>query len=290
MNFVSGLWRIIGLLFLAALLPGCSAIKLAYNNIDDVAYWWLDAYVDFSDEQSQRVREDLGRLHRWHRADELPKFAALLPEIERAMPGDITPAQACGFVDKAYERVDALANRAEPAIVTIALGLDATQLQHLEGKYRKNNADYRKEWVQAAPDEQAEKRFRQYLERSEMIYGRLDEPQRAILRKQAAQSAFDPQRVLAERQRRQADILQTLRKVTAPGQTLADARVLVHGMLERARRPADPSGRAYVQSFTEEGCRNLAGLHNGMNAGQRDAAVRRLRAYQRELRDLMAGN
>jgi hypothetical protein len=272
------------------LLQACSAIKLGYNNVDDIAYWWLDAYVDFNDEQAARAREDLARLHRWHRTQELPQVAALLQEIERIMPNDMTPAQACAFVDKAWERMDVLAERAEPAIATLASGLAPAQLQHIEGKYRKNNADYRKEWLQAAPEEQADKRFRQYLERSEMIYGRLDEPQRTVLRKQAAQSAFDPARVLAERQRRQADILQTLRKVASPSMPLGEARSLVRGMLERARKPADPAGRAYVQTFIEEGCRNLAVLHNSTNAGQRDAAVRRLRAYQRELRELTAGN
>ena len=290
MSFVSRLWRIIGLLALTAVLSACSAIKLGYNNIDDIAYWWLDAYVDFNDEQASRVRDDLARLHRWHRNDELPQVAALLNEMERLLPDDIAPAQACTVVDKAYLRADALADRAEPAIATLASGLAPAQLQHLEGKYRKNNADYRKEWVQIPPDEQAEKRFKQYLERAEMIYGRLDEPQRAVLRKQAAQSAFDPGRVLAERQRRQADILQTLRKVASPSIPLAEARSLVRGMLERARKPVDASGRAYVQSFIEESCRNISALHNSTSAVQRDAAVRRVRAYQREIRDLMAGN
>ena len=46
-----------------------------------------------------------------------------------------------------------------------------------------------------------------------MIYGRLDEPQRAVLRRQIEQSIFDPHRILAERQRRQQDALQTLRKL-----------------------------------------------------------------------------
>ena len=287
---VSRLGRIIGLLALAALLSACSAIKLGYNNIDDVAYWWLDGYVDFGDEQSTRVREDLARLHRWHRAQELPQLVTLLQGIERIAPNDITAAQACAVVDQVNLRIDALAERAEPAVVTLAAGLGPDQLQHLERKYQKNNADYRKDWIRPTPAEQAEKRFQQFVERSEMIYGKLDEPQRAVLRRQAAQSIFDPARALAERQRRQADILQTLRKVASPSLPLAEARSLMRGLFDRSRQPPDPAARAYVQSLIDEGCRNLALLHNSTSAGQRDAAVRRLRAYQRELRELAAGN
>jgi hypothetical protein len=37
-----------------------------------------------------------------------------------------------------------------------------------------------------------------------------------------------------------------------------------------------------------EGCRNLAALHNGTSAGQREQAARRLQAYQSDLRQLVA--
>src|SRR3954471_5206943 len=70
--------RIIGLLALAAGITACSTVKLAYNNLDDIAYWWMDSYVDFGDEQAARVRADLARLHRWHRQKELPQLATLL--------------------------------------------------------------------------------------------------------------------------------------------------------------------------------------------------------------------
>ncbi len=36
--------RIIGVLLVAAALGACSTIKLAYNNLPELSYWWLDAY------------------------------------------------------------------------------------------------------------------------------------------------------------------------------------------------------------------------------------------------------
>src|SRR5882724_11445070 len=71
MTTASRLGRIIGLLALATALAGCSAIKLGYNNLDHLAYWWLDSYVDFSGEQGTQVRENLAQLHQWHRTEEL---------------------------------------------------------------------------------------------------------------------------------------------------------------------------------------------------------------------------
>jgi hypothetical protein len=288
MTIASRLGRIIGLLALAAALAACSAIKLGYNNIDGLAYWWLDSYLDFTDEQEGRVREDLDRLHAWHRASELPQFIALLQAMEQAAPADVTPAQACGFLTQVQQRLEALSERAEPAVVTLVLGLTSEQLTHLERKYEKVNKEFRKDWIQPAASEIAEKRLEKFIERSEMIYGKLDDAQRAAVRRQLQQSSFDGKRLLAERQRRQRDTLQTLRKVTGQPIPLDEARALMRAYLDRQRLPADPGDRVFQQSLIDEACANAAALHNSTTAAQREAGARRLRAYQRDLRELSA--
>jgi hypothetical protein len=288
MSTVSRLGRIIGLLALTAALAACSAVKLGYNNLDHVAYWWLDSYIDFNDEQALRVREDLARLHLWHRSHELPHLAAMLHSMEELASGDVTPAQACAFVEQARERYHATTEQAEPALVTLAMSLAPEQLLHLERKYANNNAEYRKRWVRLPPSELAEKRFQQFLERSEMIYGRLDEPQRAVLRHQVEQSIFEPRRILAERRRRQQDALQTLRKLTGHSVSFSEARGLLRGYVARTLEPPDAGHRRYQQALIDEGCRSFAGLHNSTTPAQRQAAVRRLRAYQRDLQELAA--
>lgn len=280
--------RIIGLLTLALALAGCSAIKLGYNNLDDIAYWWLDSYLDLTQEQAPLVRQDLARLHGWHRAQELPQFAAILQRMEQFAPNDVSPAQACAFVAPLRERLRAIADRAEPAAVTLAMGLSPDQLTHLKHHYEKKIADYRKEWVQLAAPQLREKRMKQFIERGEMFYGQLDEPQRLVMRQLVEKSIFEPARWMAERQRRQQDTLQTLRKIAGQPLSIAEARVLVHGLLERAQESPDPVQRAYQQALIDESCRNLSALHNSTSPAQRERAARRLRAYQTDLRELSA--
>ena len=286
MRTASRLVGIIGPLLLAVALASCSMVKLGYNRLDDVAYWWLDSYLDFNDSQTPRVRDDLARLLAWHRSNELPRFADMLQAMERLAPGDITPEQACGFVTAVKERLNVLADQAEPAVVALATSLTAPQLRHLERKYQKSNADYRKEWIEPRPEEQKDKRAEQMQERSEMIYGRLDDPQIAVLRKYMDSSAFDAQRVLAERERRQQDAVDTLRKVTNPLRSQEEARRLMRGFLERVQASPDAAYRVYQEQLIQEGCRTFAATHNSTTAAQRENAVRRLRAYQRDLREL----
>ena len=283
--------RLGGIILAVALslaLSACSALKLGYSTLPDLTYWWLDGYVDFNDAQEPQVRADLARLHAWHRQQELPRFAEVLGKFEQLAPGEITPQQACGVFDEVRARFDVLAEQAEPAVLALAGSLQGEQLHHIERKFRKVNDKFRKEFVAPPPAERQDRRFEQMLERIEMVYGRLDEPQRAVLRQGIAQSAYDAGRILADRQRRQQELLQVLRKVSTADAPPADTRAQLRGWLERAQRSPDPAYRAWQEGLVQEGCRIFAAVHQSTTPAQREHAVRRLRGYQRDLRELAA--
>ncbi|WP_413764462.1 DUF6279 family lipoprotein [Variovorax sp. Varisp41] len=278
--------RIIGVLALAAVLGACSAIRLAYNNLPELSYWWLDGYLDFDGSQTPKVRDDLARLLEWHRRNELPKIAALLQEAEALAPGDITPAQACAMTDRIRDRLLAVSERAEPAGTELALSLGEAQLQQLERKYAKNNADYRKDWLDRSPARVQEKRYDQFLDRFEDFYGRLSPEQRELLRQQVAQSVFDPKLQDVERRKRQQEALVLLRGFVANRTPPAEARAALHAYLQRIADPPPGPWREQQQALLQEGCRNLAALHNGTSAAQRAQAVKRLQGYREDLRQL----
>lgn len=285
---VARLARIIVLLTLGLGLAGCSALKLGYDNAATVAFWWLDSYIDFSDAQAPRVREDLARLQAWHRAEELPRWTGMLREMEELAPNDISAEQACHFVSGFRERLQAAAQRAEPAAVTLATGLAPEQIQHLRRRHEQNNADDEREWLKLSAAEQRDKRYRRFLERSEMVYGRLDDVQREALRRDMEQTVFDARRLLAERVRRRQDALRTLERITTERLAFDEARRLLRGWLDRALMPPEHGAGSHQLALIGEGCRHFAVLHNSTTTAQREAAVRRLRAYQRDLRELSA--
>jgi hypothetical protein len=280
--------RIIGVLLLAAALGACSAIRLAYNNLPTVSYWWLDGYLDFDSEQAPKVRDELAQLLDWHRQNELPRIASLLQEAQALAPGEVTPAQVCTMADRIRERLLAVTDHAETAGAQLALSLTAAQLQQLERKYAKNNATYRKEWLDRTPAQVQEKRYDQFLDRTEDFYGRLSTEQRELLRQQVAQSVFDPRLADAERRQRQQEALALLRGFVADKPTPAEARAALHAYIQRVAEPPPGRWRDQQQALLEEGCRNTAALHNGTTASQRAQAVRRLQAYQDDLRQLVA--
>ena len=275
-------------LALALGLSGCSAIKLGYNNLPEVLFWWLDGYADFSDAQEPRVRAELTRLHQWHRQQELPRVAELLARIEQMVPGEISAQQACTLVADAQGRLGAVADGVGPAVGAVAATFSDAQLRHIERRFGKSNEKFRKEAVDASPAEAQDKRYEQMLDRLEMVYGRLDAPQREVLRQGVAQSAYDPARILADRQRRQQDLVQTLRHASRAQMPPEEASAQLRGWLERALHSPDAAYRTWQEGLVQEGCRTFAAVHRSTTPAQREQAVRRLRAYQRDLRDLSA--
>ncbi|MDM0011272.1 DUF6279 family lipoprotein [Variovorax sp. J22P168] len=280
------LGRIIGALALAAALAACSTVKLAYNNLPEISYWWLDDYVDFDDAQTPRVRDELRQLLAWHRREELPKLAALLQRMQALAPDDVTPAQACELVDAFRVRLLAVAERVEPAAAELARSLDAAQLAQLERKYHKLNDKYREDWLARSPEQQRDKRYEQLLDRSEDFYGRLDAAQREWLREQVGPPAFDPVEIDGERRKRQQETLALLRGLRADGQGAEQARAEVHAYVMRIGTPPPGPARERQRAMQQEACRTFAALHNQTTAAQREKAVRRLQGYEGDLQQL----
>lgn len=270
-------------------LSACSAIKLGYSTLPEVAFWWLDGYVDFQEEQEPDARRELARLHDWHRREELPKLVEILARMEGMAGAEVTPQQACEVVAQVQVRIAAVAGQAAVGAGAIAPTMTAGQLRHLERRYRSRNEDFFKDWVSRPVPEQHEKRYALMLDRLESIYGRLEVPQRTVLRQAMERSMYNPGRILSERQRWQQDLLQALRQASAPDTPPATAAALVAGALQRMQQPPDAEYRAWRDALIQESCRTFSAVHQVTTPGQREQAARRLRAYQRDLRDL-AGN
>jgi len=286
MRSAARLARIIGLLSLAVALVACTAVKLGYESVAQLGYWWLDGYVDFDDTQSVAARDDLARIHAWHRVNELPRYVQLLQQFEHLAPGNVSPAQACAFEPELRARADALRQRIEPALIAHAMTLQPPQVDHLERKFQERNREYQKEWARLAPDELLDKRLKEFVDRAETVYGGLDGAQRALMRQLLKDSVYSPAMVATESRRRQQDIVATLRHVAGQPVEIPEARAAVHALLDRAMVPPDAAHRVYLATMRQETCRLISTLHNTMRPTQREHAVRRLRGWQRDLREL----
>jgi hypothetical protein len=286
--------RIIAALLVVSLaLSGCSTLRLAYNTAPELAYLWLDNLVDFNEEQTQQVRDSLAAWFKWNRTTQLNEYAALLARIHTQMPEPVTPALACRWFDELSARLRVGFEHAVPAAAELVLGLSPSQLQHLERRYAKRNAEYRSEFLQASPTERLEASVKRVVDRAELVYGRLDDAQRERIASVAAASPFDPELWLAERKARQRDILQTFGQLLAerkvPRDTqLATAQGALRALARRFEHSPRPLYRAYQERLSQYNCGFAAEVHNLSTPAQRHVAVSRLKAWEADLRALAA--
>lgn len=277
--------RIIGALLLT-LLAGCSALRLGYGQVPDLVYWWIDGYFDVSEAQQPRLRDELTRLHQWHRREELPRYAGLLQRVQQLATADVSTEQVCQVWDEVRGLSDRLAARALAPAAELALTLSAAQLSHAQRKFDKVNEDFMREHQRGSHAERHERRFKTAVERAETWYGRLDERQLGVLRGTIDNSGFDPRLSLQERRRRQQDVLATLRKLAAESATPAQSRAALNGLLQRSWESPEPRQRAYAERSRLEACANIALMHNHTSAEQRARLLKTLKGYEADLRAL----
>ena len=271
----------------ALALPGCSAVKLGYNNAPEISYWWLDGYFDFNSSQSSKLRQELISVQAWHRQNELPAYVKAIEKIQRLVPGKVTPDQVCEVYADLKPRFQALIDQTEPLIVSMAPTLKPEQIVHLARQLDKRSDKWREEWLEGSLTERRDRRVKQWLDRIEMLYGRLDEPQLVVLRGQVAESSFDAIIISRESQRRHQDTLQTFRKIQADKLTADKIKSEVHGLLERSILSPDAAYRAHMEKLTQENCKVVATLHNSITPAQRKKALGVLDNYASDALTLM---
>ncbi|MGJ7543909.1 DUF6279 family lipoprotein [Variovorax sp. LT1R16] len=273
--------------FLGAALAGCSAVKLAYNNLPELGYWWLDGYVEFNTVQTPKVRAQLAALLESHRRNELPEFQRLIEGAAAKAQADVTASEVCAVGDAIRDRLLATALEASKPGAELVASLDDAQLRQVESKYAKNNAAYARDWLERSAEQQHQKRYTEFLDRSEDFYGSLDGTQRQLLRELVDRSIFDPRRVDAERRQRQQESLALLRRFSRSA-PVPEVSAAIDAYARRVAYPPTGPWQAYQQALLTESCANIAALHNITRPAQRERAARRLQGYAQDVRDLIA--
>lgn len=270
------------------LLSGCTAIRLGYNNGPQLAWWWLDGYVDFDREQAPLAREAIDRWFEWHRPSQLPEYAAFLAAAQQAVLAPTTPAEVCRWQAAVRDKLDPAIDRALVHAADVLPRMGEAQWKHIEQRYAKGMDELREEFLQpdlAARQKQSLKRAR---ERAEQFYGKLDEAQLRVIAAGVAASPFDAQVWLAERQRRHRDTMQTLRRLGAEKADRDQRLAALRALAERLERSSNPDYRTYQQGLAEHHCRLAAQIHNAASPSQRQRARDKLKGWEDDMRALVA--
>ena len=276
---------------MSVILTGCSATRLGYNKLPEIASWWLDSYIDFTDSQGPQAKVALQKLQAWHRKEELPAIAELLVQAQTLAPQNITPEQACKVWESAQVRIESLIQESSRLAAPVVSQLSAKQLKHLEKEWATRNEDWKKQWVQGTPDSRIKKRVDLAAERFNSFYGDLNLEQRQVLKQQFLQSTWSPEASYQRRLKRQQEQLIALQamssEITKPAMPLPQVEKALQSLILQSVRPKDAGDLSKQLQLEQQACQNLAQLHNTMSPAQRLKAQRKLKDYETDVRELM---
>jgi hypothetical protein len=269
-----------------ALLAGCSAWRLGYLQGAELTYWWLERYIDFDDAQEPRAREAIAEWFGWHRSTQLPEYATLLARVQAEIAQPASPAQICRWNETIQERMDRAFEHALPALAEFTRAMTPHQLSHLERKYARNIKQFRKDFLQSDARDRREAQVKRVVDRAETLYGRLNAAQRERIDQLTAQSPLDAEGWLVERQRRQAEAVQTLRRLSTERAGAEHAQAELKRLYGEMFRSPRATYRAYQQRLVQYNCDFAAQVHNLSTPEQRAAAVKRLKGWEDDVRGL----
>jgi hypothetical protein len=269
------------------LLQGCSAIKLGYQQLPTLSYWWLDSTVSFSSAQTAGAKQALDNLYQWHRSEELPAYADLLQRAQVLSAGPVQTEQVCRVWADVQTRLDTAMREAVVQAAPVVMSLGPRQLSHIARRWESQNEDWEKEWLLGNVNERLERRLDKTVERYRSFYGELTPAQASIVKTQLAQSPWTAEWGRQDRQRRQQDLLSTLQGISQSKLSQAEVEGQLWGVWQRWMKPTEAGQRAVVQSLQQRACENLAQFHNAATAEQRQQATRRLRAYEKDIKELV---
>jgi hypothetical protein len=268
-------------------LQGCSAIKLGYQQLPTLSFWWLDSTVSFSGAQTPAAKQAIENLYQWHRSEELPAYAELLQRTQALSAGPVQAEQVCRVWTDVQTRLDTVMREAVVQAAPVVMALGPRQLSHMARRWESQNEDWEKEWLLGSASERLERRLDKTLERYRSFYGELTPTQISLVKTQLAQSPWTAEWGRQDRQRRQQDLLSTLQAIQQNKLPQAEIEAQLWGVWQRWMKPTEAGQRHVVQNLSQRACENLAQLHNTATPEQRQQATRRLRAYEKDVKDLV---
>ena len=184
---------------------------LAYSNLGPMLTWIVDDYVDLDGAREDWVRVRIDRVLAWHRAEELPRYRALLETMlaksARAFSvEDIAAHQK--ELRAAYYRVVA---QVVPDTAEFLSTMDAADIDHMEKKFAEENRRFVRESVQGTPEERIERRAKRFAGHLESWVGKLTAEQRALVANRYPELGDVSDELLAERRFRQSELVALVR-------------------------------------------------------------------------------
>ena len=271
-------------------LSACALGKVGYQNADTVGLLWINRYLDLSSEQKDFVKPRLQKLLAWHRTTQLPDYAIYATELQKKTEGTVTSADVETIDRQFKDRAETSVRHAIPDLADLALKLTPANISAMQNKFAENDKKFRDDnSMKEGVEKQQKARYDKTLERVEEWYGRLDRDQRAQVRKLSDARPLHNDLLLAERQRRQSELIALLTRVEKERLSRDQVIAAMRSYADRFENSPDRERRAFQEALRKSTDAMNAEIHNLTTAEQRTRAREKLQGWAEDFRDMAKG-
>jgi len=265
-------------LLLLGLLTGCSVLSIAYDYADWIVLWRLDHYFNTSPEQEEYLQDRVGRLHQWHRTQELPLYADFLRHIQEEVKIGLSP-ESLETLWRDYQDLRAhLAEQLAFHGAQFLLNLQTEQHAYFRTVLQQENQALRKE-VGDTPEERVMHRIDSVLDILEFWVGNVTIEQVAAVKSFMQHFPDTTQEYLLYREFRQQQLLDILAQVK-------DATLIEHHVARWMNASGQDNASPYsegVQRWQDAVKRVIIHIDHILTPRQRHHAVKKLQQFIDEL-------
>jgi len=276
-----GLIRFIWLGLFCLLLTGC-AVRFVYNQLDWLIPWYMDDYVDLDRQQERLLDERLEVYLEWHRRDQLPQYADFLEQVAAKAESGLNLADLETIEDATERFAQALMDRLLRDLMDLLATIDDQQVNQLFSRFARDNADFKREYVDESPQQQRKQRYKEAIHYVERWTGKLSSAQKKRIHDQVWQFELMGEELLAARQVWQQEFHRVLdlRRDSSAYET-AFRQLISNPELGRTaelQRKLDHNRELAVQLYLQ--------LDKSLSRDQRRHMVAKLRSYAEDFRQL----
>lgn len=275
------------IIWVTLLLSSCSSLQLAYNQSDYLLKWWLNDYINLTDEQEKIFDQALPYLTRKHRQEELPKSLQGLQQVRTKLTQSLSEEDAMLVVQKVKLLSKESIYLAQDDLAKLALTLQPKQLEHLENTFNKLNKKFQSDYLKGSAEDRLNKRVEKIIERTESFSGDLTKIQKTQIKEIAKEYLVDMQLVYEARIYKQQLILNSLRKIISEQPSMVQTKVILMQLLNDIESGTTPEQKEFEKKRDLHSGIILAKTTALLNQNQLKKAQEKMRSWENDLQILI---
>jgi uncharacterized protein DUF6279 len=262
----------------AALLAGCTALRLAYDNADTYLLFRAKSYLDLDAKSSDELDERIDEFFAWHRRTALPQYARLSEEAAKRVTRGLSREDLVWGYDSLVAHARQSLRFAAERVAPLLDRLTPQQVAHMERRFAEDNRKFAREYLRGSEAERRKRRARRLEERLEDWVGNLSHVQAEKVRQFSERTPLYDELRAKDRQRMQAEFVDMIRK--------REAQKRLPDWIANWDHGRDPAHLAASERFRQEYLALLLEIDKTLAPEQRNRAAANFRRYAEDFRVL----